>query len=416
MAQGRNLTVYLTSDVSKFGRGLKQAESKFDKFRKGIAAGAAAAAAGLAVVGAAAIEAAKAAAEDQSSQQKLARAMQNTTKATEDQVAAMEDYVSAAQRKTGLDDGALREGLSVLMRYTKNATRAQALSNVAQKISLATGKDYLTVVKALARAEDGQTTALKKLGIPVGEAAQNYADLAKANKAYADAQAKANQVLAEYGPTSDEYAKALGRVKDAGDKVARLKGGGTKWLAELNDQFKGSIADDAKTYAGGLRRVGTAWDELVEAFGEGLIGGTDAPGQMSDLASSMYEAQPAAEALGQTLNQVLVPAMVDFVKGLAAIGPYWDTFVQTVSGGVTSVGDFLGVIPDDVAASMQKQYEQQIGRNNAQLEAIARGGQPTPVNPYDVYRPMATAQRTRTANRGADARAAQREARTRAYP
>lgn len=431
MANGRNLTVYLTSDVSKFRKGLGQAGTAMDKFRRGVAVSAAAAGTAVLAVGAATFEAAKAAAEDAAAQDRLARAMKNTTGASDAQVKAMEDYIETAGRKTGLDDGDMRNALGILMRYTKNSTRAQALNNVAAKISLATGKDYLTVVKALARAEDGQTAALKRLGIPVGEAAQNYADLAKANKDYAKAQDFANQVLADYGPKSKEYAKALEKVKEKADRIAQLKGGGVKWLAELNDQFKGAITDDANSYAGGLRRVNRAGSELIESFGKGALGDEGVAGDMDELADAMYRAQPAAEAAGKALNGMMVAILEqlpNFILGMQALPTVWDNFVNTISGGVTNARDWISPVPilglgDDEAEAIRHAQAQQAARNDAYLAALVAALSPT--NSYDTgsrldtfsasslyrYNPRAADAKTR-----GDGRGAQTDSRTRARP
>jgi hypothetical protein len=305
---GKNLTVYLTSDVSKFRRGLSKAESDAKGFggrmgRIGKAAGTALAgglAAGAIAAVAVATEGIKSAVADEQSQSRLANALKNTTKATKAQVDAMEDYITAAQKRTGLDDGDLRTGLGRLVRSTKNGTRAQQINETAMSIALGTGLDYVSVVKALAKANDGQTGALKKLGITLPETAQNYADLAKANKDLAKYQGLASAALDDYGPKSSEYADALKKVNKQLDKVKAIKGGGTKWLADLNSQFEGSITADAKTYAGGVRRVSTAWDELTEAFGSGVLDNLgDGNEAMGDFATTLYESQDDAEALGK---------------------------------------------------------------------------------------------------------------------
>lgn len=317
--KGRTLKVYLASDMTRLRRGLAGAESRLSRFGRtaGLALGGAAAAAGAFAVKLG-VDGVKAAVDDEQSQSRLAVAARNTTKATKAQIAALEDYITTAQRKTGLDDGALRTGLARLMRSTKDATRAQQLSDTALEISLATGKDYEVVANALARANDGQTTSLKKLGITIPESAQNYADLAKANKDLAKYQAEASAALDEYGPKSDEYASAMKRVNKQLDKVATIKGNGTKWVADLNKQFKGSVAADASTYAGATRRVATAFSELQEAFGGGVLGnGKDAGQNMGDLADAMYEAQPTAAELGKSVAS-LAQSLAD---ALVSLGP-----------------------------------------------------------------------------------------------
>ena len=177
MATQRTLKLNLLADVDKFGKGLNKAGKdaqgfggKVKKYGK-IAAGA------LAAVGAAAavmaiklgVDAVKGAVEDEASQKKLAKALQNTTNATDDQIAATENYISATQIRYGISDVKLRSSLSKLVRATGDVTQAQKLNNLALDISVATGKDLDTVSLSLSKAYNGNLGALKKLGIPLDE-------------------------------------------------------------------------------------------------------------------------------------------------------------------------------------------------------------------------------------------------------
>jgi hypothetical protein len=101
--------------------------------------------------------------EDEKSQKQLALALKNSTKATDAQVKATEDYITKAQNATGVTDTQLRKSLGNLVRVTNDVTKAQKLNNLALDISAATGKDVETVSQALARAYSGNTLALQKL-------------------------------------------------------------------------------------------------------------------------------------------------------------------------------------------------------------------------------------------------------------
>jgi hypothetical protein len=177
MATQRTLKLNLLADVDKFGKGLDKAGrdaqgfgGKVSKYGK-IAAGA------LAAVGAAAalmavklgVDAVKGAAEDELSQKKLAKALQNTTGATDDQIASTEKYISKQQLAFGIADTKLRPALATLARATGDVTKAQQLNNLAIDISAATGKDLETVSLGLAKAYNGNIGALTRLGIPLDE-------------------------------------------------------------------------------------------------------------------------------------------------------------------------------------------------------------------------------------------------------
>jgi len=175
MATNRTLKLNLLADVDKFGTGLDKAGrdaksfgGKVSKYGK-IAAGA------FAAVGAAAgamaiklgVDAVKGAVEDEISQKKLAKALQNTTGATDEQIAATEDYIKKTQLRYGVSDVKLRASLGNLARATGDVTQAQKLNALALDISAATGKDLETVSLALSKGYNGNLGALTKLGVPL---------------------------------------------------------------------------------------------------------------------------------------------------------------------------------------------------------------------------------------------------------
>ena len=178
MADTRTLKLALLADVQKFLSGMNEAEmgakglnSKIGKYSKAMAksfaiAGAAAGAMAIKI----GVDSVRAAVEDEQSQKLLAKALQNTTNATDEQIAATEKYVSATQIRYGVSDVKLRESLGNLSRATGDVTKAQQLNNLALDISQSTGRDLAAVSLALAKSYDGNFGALKKLGIPLDEA------------------------------------------------------------------------------------------------------------------------------------------------------------------------------------------------------------------------------------------------------
>jgi hypothetical protein len=157
--------------ISEFdGKGISKAVAEFKQLEtagekaqfaiKKAAVPAALALGGLAVAGA---KAAKAAMEDQKSAAELARQLKVSTKATDDQVQATENMISAMTLATGVADTDLRTALATLARGMGSAELAQQNLSLAMDISAATGKDLSSVSDALAKAYNGQTTALAKL-------------------------------------------------------------------------------------------------------------------------------------------------------------------------------------------------------------------------------------------------------------
>lgn len=177
MADTRTLKLSLLADVNKFLDGMDKADKGTKSFSSSIGKYSKAMAASFAVAGAAAtayalklgVDGVKAAIEDEASQKKLATALRNTTKATDKQIAATEDYISATQIRYGISDVKLRSSLGNLLRATNDVTEAQKLNNLAIDIAAATGRDLDSVSLTLAKSYNGNYTALKKLGIPLDE-------------------------------------------------------------------------------------------------------------------------------------------------------------------------------------------------------------------------------------------------------
>jgi len=152
----RSLKLQLLADIDNFTKGLNTAQNETQSFTSKvdkIVAGAAKAFLGLATaVGTAAfaigVSAVKAAIEDEKAQVSLAQTLRNTTKATDQQIAATEDYIDATARATGIADDQLRPSLDRLVRSTQDVTKAQKLQQLALDIAAGTGKDLATVTEA----------------------------------------------------------------------------------------------------------------------------------------------------------------------------------------------------------------------------------------------------------------------------
>ena len=105
----------------------------------------------------------KSAVEDQKAQELLAQQLRTSAGATEEAIAANEDFISGMSRAFAVADDQLRPAMSNLVRSTGSVEAAQDLMNTALDISAATGKDLETVTLALGKAYNGSTAALTKL-------------------------------------------------------------------------------------------------------------------------------------------------------------------------------------------------------------------------------------------------------------
>lgn len=170
LAETKQLTDSLksaTTDVQSFG-------DKMGEFGKKAAlafAAVGAAAAGFAFA------AVKAAAEDEASQKKLEETIRASTKATEQQIAGIDEYITKQSIATATTDEVIRPALSRLIRSTNDVGKAQELLTLSQNISAATGKDLSAVTNALGKAYDGSTGALGKLGLGIDASVLKHGDL-----------------------------------------------------------------------------------------------------------------------------------------------------------------------------------------------------------------------------------------------
>jgi len=208
--------------VSKAIKQFKQLETAGEKAQFAIKKAAVPAAAALAGLGAALVGATKAAMEDQAEQTQLALTLQNVTDASDAQVKATEDQISAMSRASGIADTEYRKALEALVRGTKDvdvATRDMTLvMDIAQSLQM----DSTTVADALAKAYQGNFKALRTLSPEMA-------------------------TMIKEGATLDEVMSVLG---------------GT---------FGGAVAANAETAAGKMEILKNSIGETKESIGAALI-------------------------------------------------------------------------------------------------------------------------------------------------
>lgn len=167
----RTLTLALAADIDGLKKGLDDANKVVNKSADQIADFGKKAALAFAAVGAAvgafAISAVKAAADDEKARKSLEQTIRSSTKATEDQIAAIDTYITKQSIATATTDDILRPAFARLVRSTNDVAKAQELLSLAQEIATATGKPLETITNALGKSFDGQNAALGKLGLGI---------------------------------------------------------------------------------------------------------------------------------------------------------------------------------------------------------------------------------------------------------
>jgi len=264
MATGtRALTLKLLADVDNFTKNINKADTDVATFgdkvsdfgKKAGLAFAAAGAAAVAYAGKLAIDGVKSAIEDAAAQEKLALTLKNVTGATDKQIAATEDYITKTSLAFGVTDDDLRPSLERLARATGDVEKAQKLQTVAIDVAAGSGKSLEAVTNAMAKAAEGNTAALGKLGI---------------------------------GLTSAQL-KTMSM-----DQIT----------AKLADTFENQASTKADTFQGKLTRLQIAFDEGKETVGAYIL---DAITPMVDII--VKNVIPAIQDFTSNLGDKLQPIM-----------------------------------------------------------------------------------------------------------
>ena len=192
--QSRTLKLSILGDIDQLKRSLDTGSKEVQSFGSNLSdfgkkAGLAFAAAGAAAAvyaGKLAVDGVKAAIEDAAAQEKLATTLRNVTGATNAQIKSTEDYITQTSLAFGVTDDELRPSLERLARATGDVEKAQKLQTLAIDIAAGSGKSLETVSNALAKAQEGNTTALGKLGVGLSAAQLKTFSMDEVTKKLAD--------------------------------------------------------------------------------------------------------------------------------------------------------------------------------------------------------------------------------------
>ena len=311
MAGNRTLKLSILADVDdlkkKLGQGEKEVQGFGDKLgefgKKAAAAFAVAAAAAAAYAGKLLVDGVKAAIEDEKAQAKLAKTLENTTGATKEQIKAVEDQILQMSLATGVADDRLRPSFEKLVRATNDVEKAQKLQTLALDIAAGSGKDLDAVSQSLARAYDGNTSALSRLGIGLSSAELKSMSF---------------------------------------DDVT----------AQLAETFGGQASLQAETFSGKIARMQVAFDEAKESVGARLLpiltnlldkfNNNLAPAiesirkKFEPLTKALDENKEEFTAIWNFLNKYIVPILTGALKtAVSGIIITFTTLVNIVGKAVT---------------------------------------------------------------------------------
>ena len=232
-----------------------------------------------------------AAAEDQKSLIALQTTMQNLGMGAAN--SDTEEFIRKLSLSAAVADDELRPALGRLLNATGDLAQSQALLQTALDLSAAGYGSAESAATALSKAANGNIGALKKLGIPLSEAAVKGKDFALA-------------------------------------------------VEEINAKVGGQSAAAADTYAGQMKKIGIAADEAKETIGYALLDALEnvgeALGGTGGVVEMMTEAGDATANFVTGVSQAVQPVMDlvgalnqlsgtssdgGFIDGLLELGADW---------------------------------------------------------------------------------------------
>jgi hypothetical protein len=296
----RTLSLKILADIDDLKNKLNQADNavetnseKISAFgKKAAAAFAVAAAAAVAYGTKLAVDGVRAAIEDEAAQLRLASALRTATGATEGQIKATEDFILKTSLATGVADDQLRPAMQRLAVSTKDTGEAQRLLGLALDISKGKGIELETVANALGRAQDGNTTALGRLGLGLSKAELSTLSF-------------------------------------------------TEVQAKLSELYGGAAAANAETFQGKIDRLKVGFDEAKESLGTALLP------QVEKFITFINDVGvPALNGFiaGLTGDAGLNAALSETQQGAASFGKTIASISGIISGFITFLREAIGLV------------------------------------------------------------------------
>jgi len=222
----RALTLKLLADVSNFTKNIKGADKDVQTFGDKVSAFGKKAGLAFAAAGAAAAiyagkllkDGVQAAIADEKANALLANTLRNVAGATDETIEKTLAYTRATELATGVTEDELRPSLNRLTIATGDVQKAIALQTLALDVSAGSGKSLESVTQALAKAQEGNTASLVRLGVGLTAAQLKTMSM-------------------------DDVTKSLANT------------------------FEGAAATSADTYQGKMARLGLAFEDVRDTVG-----------------------------------------------------------------------------------------------------------------------------------------------------
>ena len=334
MAGIPKVKITFDADFDELKRGVKGAEAEVQGFgdkvgKFGKMAGAAFAVAGAAALAYGAVllkQGVESAIADAAAQAKLATTLQNVTGATDNQISAIETQILQTSLLTGLTDDQLRPSLDRLIRATKDSDAALKLQSVAIDVAAGSGKSLEAVTNAMAKAAEGNTGALAKLGVGLSSAQLKTMSMDEITKSLA----------ATFGGQASTQADTFQ------GKMARLQVAFSEGKEQIGSFVLDAVTPMINTI---VNTVIPAVSGFINSVG-GKEGLTAAFKTYIDLIKNIF--QPVLEGFKFAFDQIK-NAVIDNKDEFTALFKFLKDFVAPLLGGVLKlaiqgIGIAMGVV------------------------------------------------------------------------
>jgi hypothetical protein len=325
MAGIPKVKITFDADLDGLRKGVNGASNEVEGFGSKVSAFGKKAAAAFAVAGAAAaayagkllVDGVKAAIEDEAAQAKLATTLTNVTGATAKQIAAVESQILKTSLLTGLTDDELRPSFERLIRATSDSDEALKLQSLAIDVAAGSGKSLEAVSNAMAKAAEGNTASLARLGIGLS--------------------------------TAELRTMSMEEI-----------------TAKLADTFGGQASQQADTFQGKMQRLQVAFAEGKETVGAFVLDAIT-PMVSGFVNNVIPTIQKLAEELGPKLTPVFT-ALTEYIRDfvIPTFQAIWQFITEFV---IPAIGSVLSPIIDGLRSAFEK-VTTKIGENEEKLRPL----------------------------------------------
>jgi hypothetical protein len=296
----RTLKLSILADIDDLKKKLDQADKAVETNSSKIGAFTAKIGKAFLVAGAAAgayatkllVDGVRAAIEDEKANAKLATTLTNVAGATQETISEVLAYSRATELATGVTEDELRPSLNRLAIATGDASEAMKLQGLALDVAAGSGKSLDAVTQALAKAYEGNTASLGRLGIGISAAELKTMSF---------------------------------------DDITR----------RLSETFAGQADVAANTFEGRIARLRLAFEDVRDTLAERLL-----PFIEQFITFLMEKGVPALNdfVAGLTGEAGLTVALEEGGSGFVKFGEFIRTVAGIISGFITLVREAIGLL------------------------------------------------------------------------